>query len=269
MSDLSVGASDRTRGKHALLNKIVGREIGVLASRSSTVRFIYPRYTMIDLCAGDGSPTAHSDLSSPKILTHHGLTAKSKGLECELVLVERNENTFSLLEQQDWIDRTFTTLHNIDCREEFPGLELHRKQAVFVHADPNHVKDWPISQRLLNQLPPYSTFLITLGCNVGGLKRLSPEERTTWFEQVEQYLSFLPSFHDAALISLLGDASQWAYLVSGPSCWRKNYEGDVQKAFKYWTSGFEMAWLRQDEPTFRQIERRLFLRRAELVNNVA
>jgi hypothetical protein len=134
----------------------------------------------------------------------------------------------------------------------------------FVHNDPNKVKDWAITQELLQVLPRYTTSLTTMGCNVGGLKRLDLESRGSWFDYVRVLVQSVQSIkcHDAYLASLRNDKSQWAYLITCPAKWEEDIASDVQKAFKDWPHGVEGAWL-SSPVQFNALIRMLFLTKKE------
>jgi hypothetical protein len=53
--DETVGTSERTKGKHALLNRILGREIGIIALEKARPYFLAPEFTILDLCGGTAS----------------------------------------------------------------------------------------------------------------------------------------------------------------------------------------------------------------------
>ncbi len=255
----TVGESRRTSGKHSLLNRMVGREVGIMAR--SKPSFIERHYTLIDLCAGDGSATSSSEVSSPQIMMHHSLFLKKFNVPHKIILVEKNPNTFSRLEGRGFD----AELINCDAREikEFP-VSVCSQSAAFIHADPNTVNDWPLSKELLQNSPEYTTLLATLGCNVGGLKRLPLKERKAWFRRMDDLLEWLPERHDALLVALRGDSAQWAYLIIGPRVWfgegnKSNYINDTNAAFGYWQHGIDMIRFREDTEGFYDTRSALFL----------
>jgi len=96
--------------------------------------------------------------------------------------------------------------------------------AAFIYNDPNHIEDWCLTPQLLNTVPKFTTSLSTLGCNVGGLKRIDLDRRREWFHRVELISeTILQRWHDACLFSV-GGADQWAYLITAPSVWPKLHQ---------------------------------------------
>jgi hypothetical protein len=257
-----VGQSNRTLGKHILLHKMLGREVGMMAK--CRPNFISNQYLIVDLCAGDGKPSHQSEKCSPEIAQKHLAWLKGNSRAgCALLLVEKDAYTFSTLSGQGYA----ATLLNIDA-STLDGIPVDHdpRAAIFIHADPNHVNDWPLSDRFVENLPQYTTMLITLGCNVGGLKRLPLAERMRWFDRVDRVLSRLPQWHDALLVVLNGDKAQWAYMITGPKTWREKYEKDAAAAFKYLPNGISMVWFRADEENFYATRERLFLTAKECGN---
>lgn len=268
---MTVGISKRTLGKHVLLNKILGREVGVITHNCPP--FINKHYFIIDLCAGDGSPTYESGLSSPAIIQNHVNYLLKHNVPVKTILIEKNANTFDKLKQHNFDALCLNcSAQDVDF---LPLRMIHRKSAAFIHADPNHVEDWPISKKLLRDAPEFTTLLVTLGCNVGGLKRLPFERRQAWYKRMDELLGWLPRRHDAMLIVLRGDAAQWAYMIVGPKTWfnppggRKGYKDDVRAAFnkKTWPGGVDMVQFKIDKKLFFETRDRLFMTTKELAAN--
>jgi len=258
---MEVGTSERTYGKHILLNKVLGREAGIMSMQRP--RFISPQYTIIDMCAGDGRPSTSSMVSSPQIIQKHQRFMSEHGVKANAFYFEKNINTFDSLRQK------FPEAKNIDSLtlSSVPGMPL-KTSAAFIHADPNSISDWPISNGLLSNCPEFTTLLITLGCNVGGLKRLPLESRQKWFERLDDVLLHLPKWHDALMVVLKGDKSQWAYLVTGPKTWHEKgyYRQDAEKAFKYWEQGVDLIQFKSDMRSFLKMRDKLFLTRKEVMD---
>ena len=138
--------------------------------------------------------------------------------------------------------------------------------AAFIHADPNLITDLPIIERLLKNSPYFTTTLTTLGCNVGGLKRIPHGKRAEWFYRMDEVLMWMPSHHDALLIALRGDKAQWAYLITGPSKWHELgiYKTDATKAFSYWEPGIDIIQYKSNTKDFYSLRNKLFLTAKEL-----
>ncbi len=251
-----VGNSNRTLGKHTLLNRVLGREVGIMVRGRPS--FISPEYTMLDLCAGDGRDSS-SGTCSPKILEKHYRFLKQRGLQAQMVLVEKNRNAYDEL-----LKRKLPGVHICEDATKISSYPVHRNGAVFVHADPNHVEDWPISAQFLRDMPRCTTLLVTLGCNVGGIKRLPITAREKWFARMDELLQNLPAWHDALLVALRGDSAQWAYLITGPSKWQERYRLDAVRSFDYWKPGIECVRFGKDEQAFYRIRDRLFLTAKEV-----
>jgi len=256
---MSVGNSERTLGKHVLLNRILGREAGIMVY--GRPNFILKQYTIIDMCAGDGVPTYASSMSSPQIIYKHKEFMKKHGLIPKVYLFEKNKNTFDIL------CKNYKEAINLDSYtlKSLPNKPLNLS-ASFIHADPNLISDWPINPELLLSVPQYTTMLITLGCNVGGLKRIRSEDRKIWFERLDSVLNFLPKWHDALLVVLRGDKAQWAYLITGPKVWHDKgiYMEDATKSFSYWNPGIDLIQYKENYKDFVTARDKLFLTRSEL-----
>lgn len=251
---MTVGQSQRTIGKHDLLKKITGRESGVAWKQGW-------RYLMIDLCAGDGLPSAESGTSSPLIMIKHREFARTRwnrGKDVRVVLIERDVDAMSPLVRH----RPSADLYRLaDARSIAAEIEpmWDNDTAVFVFNDPNNVHQWALSEDWMKRLPPLTTTMSTLGCNASGIKRLPADKRKQWFEQLRSVTDTLVEDQDALLIALRNDSDQWAYLLTGPKRWRTEYLADVNKAFGV---GVETAWL-SDLPAFRDLANRLFLTKKE------
>ena len=98
----TIGSSHRTYGKHVLLNKILGREAGVMRNFSTNMikMGMIKRYSILDLCAGDGKPTPLSEDSSPLIMRRHKKFLDDHGVPNSLMLFEKNEHTYSILKKE-------------------------------------------------------------------------------------------------------------------------------------------------------------------------
>lgn len=251
----SIGRSNRTPGKHALLDKLLGREVGVAA-----VQFADRRFVFIDLCAGDGRQDQLSETSSPRLALKHAGHLAKHGIVHDVVLVEVAAATYAILAE------SYAGLPHVQVihgDSSAPGVVPRPKSTdvVFTHHDPNTVHDWAFPRELV--LPLFTTTLTTMGCNAGGLKRLPHAERVRWFEQAYELLRLLPFHHDAILVALNGDAAQFAYLVTGPTVWRDRYMRDIRAAFCYWPSGITVVSWRSDPGGFDRLLRQLFLTRSE------
>lgn len=153
-----------------------------------------------------------------------------------------------------------------DAKTIIPQLDAQRStSAVFIYNDPNSITQWCLTKEFISLCPKFTTSLSTLGCNANGLKRVQRETREQWFERTELIASALQPWHDLCLFSV-GNADQWAYLISAPVEWREQITADCRKAHA--KSGIaknpEVKWLRADKSAFRRLEKKLFLTKAEL-----
>jgi len=253
VSDIVGNSEFRTQGKHGALDAILGKTVGVMA-----VRFRDMPLVMIDCTAGDGQSTGNSSTTSPAIFHKHGQYARSNGIDTSVILYERSNRSGSLL--ADAYGEHYSVFAGQDSREmpkHWPDNAI-----LFVSNDPNTVADWALPDSL-SQAPKMTTVFSTLGCNAGGLKRLSASARMDWYGQVNAQLSLLQRWHDAYLVMLEGDSAQWAYLVNAPDKWRKETEMAFSRAFKKSPYPLRGAWLKYQENRFSVIRDWLFLTRKE------
>jgi hypothetical protein len=247
----AVGVSDRTPGKHGALDAFLGKQVGVM----STPAFHGRRLHLVDCTAGNGQPTAYSTTTSPDIITRHARWALERDIQVTVRMYERApSNYMSLVERfKDW---------DVLCEPaESMKPFWHSTDLLFVVNDPNSVADWALPNAL-KYAPQLTTVFSTLGCNVGGLKRVPRSERDHWYQHVQQQIAMLQRWHDALLVILDNDASQWAYLVNAPSRWRD----EIAKAFKKSFNGREIstAWWKMDQEVFNSMCDQLFLTKKEL-----
>lgn len=269
-----VGSSSRTPSKHALLNKVVGREAGV-------VHRVYParRYLLFDLTAGDGEGDGATGRwerdCSPGILAHHAAWLGTRGVSAHVLLTERASSTFTALvdrllvelPSRGWVqfddaawENGMATLEarQVDSRDI--AVSFEQSDIVFANNDPNTISDWAFPECLAVGAPKMITTLSTLGCNVGGLKRLSDAERLLWYGHVQQIEQTTSRWHDVVLANIDHDPAQWAYCLSTPSEWRAAIEEDIAKAFKNYS--MNVSW-RSHGQSWRQMQDELFLTRKE------
>ena len=257
----TVGRSSRTPIKHFLLDQIVGKIAGALGTGNVPCK-PNPFY-VVDLCGGDGRETKLHQ-ASPIILHKHCQWMRNKrGKASVLDVIELHEGTFEELQGNvshldgygDWM----TTI--CDDSRNFTLPPMKPDQAAFVHCDPNTVDQTPLTGPMVESWNIFTTYLVTLGCNVGGLKMLPLDKRAVWFDYVDLLCNHLPRHHDAVLFWLNRDASQWAYLLSIPRKWSESFsEYAVRKTSNSWERGVSAASFRFDRRSFNDNIRRLFLR---------
>jgi hypothetical protein len=237
----------------------------------------------IDLTAGDGVPNeggAWGSNCSPGIAAVHATRASRP---VDITLYEIQPNTFdrliaSLAEQlallgyrrlsdTEWVSGDSVMLRAMNST----GLDadvshIRRTDAVIVSNDPNAITSWAMrptfTAEVMARGPWCFRSITTMGCNVGGLKRLTPEERSEWFGLVKPLQDACPPHRDLLLAAIEGDSSQWAYLLCEPEKWRRKIEPAVKTAFKKYS--MEMRWAREEPADFEYLKERLFLTRSEL-----
>jgi len=274
---MTVGKSSRTPFKHWVLNAELGRLCGIFSNpiASKKVHAKANPFHVIDLCAGDGESTEDGQ-SSPQIICRHIYEARKRNVHVKATLIEIAANTFECLHRNtaihlstlndeptptsgnDWIEM----IHG-DAKE-YRLIANHKYQAVFIHADPNSIADWPVTKHLIESLSETTTMLATLGCNVGGLKRRPAEERLEWYKHVSDIVQDMPRYHDAILIRLERDKSQWAYLLRLPRKWVNRTVASISSAGKrYSPFDLELASFRDQRSQFLAMEDYLFLTETE------
>lgn len=256
---MAVGNSTRTPFKHWVLDDILGKQFGVLGVDSPKVK-AKPPFIIIDMCAGDGHATEHSERTSPGIITRHiGLSS----VETVAIFVEKNEFTFQEL-QGNFPD---IEAYHMDAKD-FVLPAVASDQAVFVNCDPNHINEHPMTDSFIESLPTYSMMLITMGCNVGGLKRLDLKERQRWFDFLRKIATNISRFHDLIMVEIVKDSSQWAYLLRLPSVWAQREMKRLKKKGDalFPENGVNVCSLKTDKEQFVDIVKRLFLTKEERHN---
>jgi hypothetical protein len=269
MRTQGVGKSSRTPFKHFLLNEAVGKIVGVLALNRPQVPCKANPFLMVDLCGGDGhEPEDGSHKASPKILNKHGEYLLFRGFGFSLDVIEKDCYTFEkLVKNCEYMNTDRVSLINGDARQyRLPTLKSN--QAAFVHCDPNAVSHMPLTGPFVDSWNRHTNYLVTLGCNVGGAKRLSYDERLGWFEYIRMLTDHLPKHHDAMLFWLQNDASMWAYLLSFPATWAKDFQSmATKKASGFWPKGVGAASYRTQRAIFDDQVKQLFLTKEEYNGN--
>lgn len=266
----AVGKSIRTLGKHELLNSILGREAGIMPLLVQRDGFLSYPWIVVDLCAGDGVPTEESGTCSPALICKHAQYPKLEAVQ--VLFVERGINQYDSLAQSDYA-RAFECYHGANTDDyvlNFIRKHATSRSAVFLHNDPNHVEDWNLSPEMINFFHWSDlrlTTLSTLGCNVGGIKRMDRDHRQQWYDRMDALCRAIPRWHDAQIVVLNRDAAQWAYLLTGPAKWIRDgkYTNDARRAFAYWSKGLTIA-TRSNTREWDRVVDGLFLTKEELGN---
>jgi hypothetical protein len=265
-----VGKSGVTPCKHDLLNKLLGREVGTLKANKLGVL----DYLIVDLTAGDGVAYTGKTFRkgcSPGIILHHAEYLATKTcVQANVLLLEKQEATYLELvaniksQQPDF--KGYVSL-DVFCRDSKTwDFYQNLTDAAFLYNDPNHIEDWCLTPAMLATAPKFTTSLSTLGCNVGGMKRLDLDKRELWFNRINMVTgSIVQPWHDACLLSV-GGADQWAYLVTAPTKWRDQITSDCLSAASKMEgreADPQIAWFKQDPAAFLALQQYLFLTKAE------
>jgi len=261
-----VGRSSRTPVKHYLLDKALGKICGVLGVNSPKVpcrASSTQPLVCVDLCGGDGLQTEDHE-ASPVIMAKHCILLCQKGKPATLDVIEKSANTYEqLVDNCGHYPSSVVTLTNGDARNyELPKLK--ETQPAFIHCDPNSVDQTPLSRPFVAGFNRYTTYLVTLGCNVGGAKRTDTEKRSQWFDYVQMLIEVLPKHHDSILFWLNRDKSQWAYLLSMPKVWAGDFAAKaVVDTGKMWDKGVSSVSYSNQRQQFKNELCRLFLTKDE------
>lgn len=251
---LVVGKSNRTPGKHAALDRYLGKTAGVISRIYKDMRIFF-----IDCTAGDGNADDFDRQTSPGIMIRHAEWLRSKGIPVQVKLFERSTQNAAMLEEKvngraEIFAESSAQMAPIDWREN--------GDLVFISNDPNTIADWALPPALLNA-PRLTTVFSTLGCNVGGLKRLPKDQRQVWHEHIRDQIGLLQPWHDAMLCRLVNDASQWAYMVNSPKKWRSDLEQAFRSSFDRVGYKTKTHWARLDRLGFSDSINQLFLTKEE------
>lgn len=251
----TVGKSSRTPGKHAALDKYLGKQAGVIS-------YSFPNRSVwfIDCTAGDGQAEDFDRHTSPGILLRHADWLREKNIDVHVQLYERSERNANLL-----TDIVGDRAQVIQSSSEQMEPKWNPGDVVFISNDPNTISDWALPYAL-RYAPELTTVFSTLGCNVGGLKRLPIDQRQQWYQHLSAQAQLLKHWHDMMLVSLVGDASQWAYCVNSPARWRQELSGIFRSAFDAAGYSTESNWLKKDRVSFVDHVDRLFLTKEEYRN---
>lgn len=261
-----VGRSSRTPVKHGILNAMLGKIAAVLCNDSPKVpckvTWNNP-LVCVDLCGGDGFKNEDHD-ASPLIMFSHCDYMAGKGKRATLEVIEKADNTFDQLSANcGHLPSEIVKLTHGDARE-YRLPQLAETQPAFIHCDPNSVDQIPLTRPFVAGFNRYTSYLVTLGCNVGGQKILPLSKRELWFEYVNMLTDVLPRHHDDVLFWLNRDAAQWAYLLSIPKVWSADFTAQtVAYTKKHWTNGVSAVSYRGDRRRFENELKRLFLTRKE------
>jgi hypothetical protein len=263
------------------MDTIFGREIAVAMSLAHINRMAW-----YDLTAGDGVIADGPDWCrncSPGLMAFHALHVNRalRPKPIDVYLYENRPSTFDELTRSldrhlpglgyrrdgdDWVCGA-VRIHVVAGSGEDACLDaVDRATAVLVSNDPNAITTWamrPTFAMEMRERTSHFQTINTMGCNVGGLKRLDRETRDSWFDLIAHHHDRIPRNHDLVLVRIDDDDSQWAYLLCCPRKWQKQTERNIRKAFDSVGATVDHAWMKDDPERFAEAQRILFLTRAE------
>ena len=262
----SVGTSSRTPYKHWLLNSMLGKVVGALSTGKTTCS---PHLTVVDMCAGDGVGYGEKEQSSPSIIAKHINWPRKGGRHIEsrkAHLFEIQTNTYDTLKSNFGSTPGFTIQNRDSKGWTLNEIDLKPRESVLVYADPNAITTLPVTPELIASFTSTTLFLMTLGYNVGGAKRLPREEREQWMKTAINIIDSTYEHHDILLVWLVQDKSQWAYLSAVPKVWSADTLVDsIIAGKKRWVSGVDgLSLKRHGRPALVSRFSELILTKSEL-----
>jgi hypothetical protein len=132
-------------------------------------------------------------------------------------LFEKQESTFRALEINMGYSARMRLIHGDSGGFRFNDFNGGPKDAYFVYADPNSIAGLDF-ECITQSAPIFTTFVVTMGCNPGGLKRLPLPERKKWY-QIKALAEGMRNHHDCHMYIMNRDASQWSYMAIVPRKW--------------------------------------------------
>lgn len=146
------------------------------------------------------------------------------------------------------------------------AADVDRSDAVFALNDPNAITEWAMTDEFTTAVcrAKFVRMLHTMGCNVGGIKRLEPALRQQWFQFITTQRVALHNHHDLILGAIERDASQWAYMLRTASRWKQSNSDQMRKAFERFGMGLAVQSYRTDPREFYRLRDQLFYTRGEL-----
>ena len=220
---MAVGRSSRSHNKHRWIEWFIYNCCAAIASGSDKIGWLKLPIWVIDCCAGDGIYTDHVYTSSPRIIVEHGNRCVKANIPFRATFIEKDKNTFLQLQKNLAAMNPLFPYECLNMDVQQYEVKAIKNQAILLLSDPNALdinampKDWETT------LPDSMLAFITLGCNVGGLKRMEIEKRQLWFDHILTFGSLVKDRHDIVLTELMYDASQWLYMTRIPKVWTKNY----------------------------------------------
>jgi len=236
----TVGTSSRSPFKHWLFDSSLGKTIGAISNPFKTP--CNPRIHIIDMCAGDGFGHDGKYDSSPGIIRKHIESTHPSSLKVKKTahLYEIQNLTFDRLKSR-YSDIPDMNLYEQDSKGwTVNHIDTKPSDCIYIYADPNSVATLPITPEFIQSLTPQTLFLMTLGCNASGCKRMRREDREGWLATANMVADAIHRRHDMLLIWLTKDDHQWAYIMSTPQVWAQDQlAGAIKKGNTLWPKGVE------------------------------
>lgn len=286
-----VGYSDkRTPAKHRILRAHAGRDIGAAPYAAKKIGRIYSGHRIVDLTAGDATQDSINPWergSSPAIFAT--LAAQNQNVRVDLY--EINPSTFdrlihnltmqlpslgySQLSEQEWHhsyrNSRVKAIRGDGSQETFNNLEFG--EWLYINNDPNNMDGWTLDMESLYivRQTKVATFMSTMGCNSGGLKRLPRNRRDVWFEHIKRAVDIVRkiTWLDLLIFEITNDAAQWAYLQLIPRKWTAGTVKDMAKHFNDEQLDVLAVSFWDDQDGFWEVCKRLFLTKKEREEDAA
>lgn len=302
MAKATVGHGFRTPGKHRVMDLCLSQEVGALSVIAAKYR--KRRSPWYDLTAGSGIAVNYDGVELPDSELNQWekgcsvgiLTGNAMKSHIDVVIraSEKAPNTFDVLAnvlserlpeyglQQcsnptaasstfAWIGHNkfganviFEVTHG-SGQDAYAG-DISNSDAVFALNDPNSMAELAMSEEFTAAVSTakFVRMLHTMGCNVGGIKRLDRELRSHWFDFITAQRVALHRHHDLILGAIERDASQWAYMLRTASRWRQSNSDQMRKAFDRFGMTLAVHSYRDNPRQFYDLRNQLFLTQREL-----
>lgn len=244
-----------------MLGKVIGAASSGKAMCNGNVK-------VLDMCAGDGVTVNDDKLSSSPAIANHHMTSvfpNSHKIKRHCYLYERELLTYEKLAKK-YADVSQITLRNQDSKG-VTLIDINAKlgDCVFVYADPNSISTLPITPALIDSFTGTTLFLMTLGCNVGGVKRLGISDRQGWMNVVMMAVNRMKPWHDVHIVSLNRDDSQWAYMAMWPKKWSDEFTNtSIKKGNELWPKGVTVFSAKKQSAQFVSKIEELFYTKNEI-----
>lgn len=280
----NVGLSDRSVGKHLLLDWLLGKQCGVMS-----VKYPERHFVMHDLNTGTGRLTwgRWDESCSAGIFVKHlegcaRLGVNASGYLSEVAprhWEELRDNLKRELTDRGWEiqdgERASDRMNWIYRRKSTVGIEAGLRatpgraaaalpgEVGFVFHDPNCVSE-PFPSEFINIASGLLICMLAMGFNAHGLKREGADVRRRRLDRIEAVKNRLHWHQDLCLVSLMNDSAHWAYLVVCPKGWKSQLAAQARSSFARVGFRAEAVFLRDGAVGFNAACRRLILTTREI-----